>query len=352
MRLLRALALTLGTVAAAALIVVVAVRTFVWIPQDVETVAPSCEASAPELACGQRFKVLVWNVQYAGSRKHNFFYDGGRAAHVPEADVRATLARIGEVIRDADADLVLLQEVDRDSARTHRIDQHEALLGAVPYPCHLSTPYHKLRYLPHPSHEPLGRVDLHLSVFSRYQIRSATRYQLALMDEPAWRQLLNLRRALLEVRLPVQGGGELIAFNTHLSAFSRGDGTLAKQAQRLEEAMTAAELAGMPWLLGGDLNMLPPGDDPRRLGDEAGNYAESVSPVKALMDRHGSVIPEAQYRAEPERFRTYLPFGAAEPNRTLDYVFAGRKVLVHEVQVLPITDVSDHMPLLVELEIE
>ena len=41
----------------------------------------------------------MWNVQYAGSRKHHFFYDGGEAVHVPEhADVANAIgAVVGKV---------------------------------------------------------------------------------------------------------------------------------------------------------------------------------------------------------------------------------------------------------------
>ena len=33
------------------------------------------------------FSLLNWNLQFAGSRKHNFFYDGGDAVDVPINDL-------------------------------------------------------------------------------------------------------------------------------------------------------------------------------------------------------------------------------------------------------------------------
>jgi endonuclease/exonuclease/phosphatase family metal-dependent hydrolase len=288
--------------------------------------------------------VLSWNVQYAASRKHQFFYDGGPDVHVPEADVRWTLARIADVLRRADADIVLLQEVDRDSDRTHRIDEHQALLDLVPYPCHASTPYHRVRYVPVPGRQPLGRVDMHLSVFSRFPLQDARRIALPLLDEPWWRRLFNLRRAVLDARVPLDGGGTLRLLDTHLSAFSQGDGTLERQVDVLERLASTSETAREPWILAGDLNALPPGDDAARLPNGPVEYPERPTPVDRLFRRYASAVPAPQYVASPGRWRTYVPFGAAEPDRTLDYVFVGREVSVDEVDVPRVLDVSDHLP--------
>lgn len=327
----------------------------VWNPPERMEVSISCEESAPAVPDDQPLKVMVWNIQYGASRQHHFFYDGGKAVRVPLEHVTTTLDQVAAVIAREDPDLVLLQEVDRGSDRTGRVDQHAELLarlasaGSAPYPCHLSTPYHRAGWVPHPSYEHLGRVDMNLSVFSRYRIDHAVRHQLALLDEPWWRRAFNLKRALLEVHLPTAGGQTLVAFNTHLSAFSRGDGTLAKQMAQLDEHMRTAQDAGHRWLLAGDLNALPPGDDPSRLGQDAELYAEKRTPVQPLFDHHTSLIPAQSYLDEPERWRTYLPFGAPSPDRTLDYVFLGEGVRGEDPQVLPETTISDHLPIVFTL---
>jgi endonuclease/exonuclease/phosphatase family metal-dependent hydrolase len=322
-----------------------------WFPEPseaVEVVSPPETALFPRRT---RVRVLSWNIQYAGSRKHHFFYDGGQAAHVPREDVEETLRAIADVIAQSEADVVLLQEVDRGSDRTHRIDEHAWLVERLGYPAHSSAPYHRVGFLPHPTHAPLGRVEMHLTVMSRFALGTAERVSLPLLDEPAWRQAFNLRRQLMTVDLPLQDGGTLRTFNTHLSAFSKGDGTLDKQMAVLDQRATDAEKSATPWLLVGDLNALPPGDDPRRLGADAVEYAEAVTPAQRLFDRHTSVIPAERFAREPEAFRTYIPFGAAEPDRTLDYAFIGREVKLLGVEVLPVTTVSDHLPVLFDIEI-
>ena len=73
----------------------------------------------------------------------------------------------------------------------------------------------------------VGRVGMHLATFSRYQLADATRYQLPLLQESRLRRLFNLRRACLAT--PLRGPSRVSLLNTHLSAFSFGDGTVDKQ---------------------------------------------------------------------------------------------------------------------------
>jgi len=300
---------------------------------------------------GGSLSLLVWNVQYCASRRHHFFYDGGDAAHVPVEDVEATIATVAEVIRVHDPDVVLLQEVDRDSARTGRLDQLEAILREAPYPVWSSAPYHRVRYLPYPSGQHLGRVDMHLAMLSRYRLTGGQRWQLALLDEPWYRRAFNLKRALLETRVPRRAGGEVALLNTHLSAFSRGDGTLPRQVEQLRQRCQQLEDEGVPWILAGDLNLLPPGDDPARLGEDASLYADDDNPLQLLFDTgfRSAIAVDPPF---PGKVGTYLPFGTAAADRTLDYVFVSEGIDVLSATVLDAyTDISDHLPLLVSLEI-
>lgn len=325
------------------------VYSLLWFPEETEPAPLTCPDDTPLAPKGEPLTVLVWNVQYAGSRKHHFFYDGGQAVHVPEADVLDTLDGLERVVRELDPDLVLWQELDRGSDRTHRIDQYARLQQALGHPCHASAPYHHVGYVPTPGHEHMGKVSMHLGVFSRYRLESATRHQLALLDEPAWRQAFNLRRAVLDVRMPLQGGGTLRLFDTHLSAFSKGDGTLGRQIAELDQLAQAASADGHAWILAGDLNSLPPGDDPARLGEDAQYYADGTTPVQPLFDRHRSAFPLARLGAEPQATRTYVPFGADAPDRVLDYAFVSDDIEVRSAEVVPETSLSDHLPLSLQL---
>jgi endonuclease/exonuclease/phosphatase family metal-dependent hydrolase len=101
------------------------------------------------------------------------------------------------------------------------------------------------------------------------------------------------------------------------------------------------------------MNCLPPGDEAVRLPPkDRSEYPEAVTPLQPLFDRYASPVPEESWNTEPERWRTYLPFGAIEPDRTLDYVFHGSRVRTSDISVLrdhPL--LSDHLPLLFRFRI-
>lgn len=300
---------------------------------------PRIVGDAPPMPRGRTFTVACWNVQFCGSRRYRFFYDGGRQVSVPREVVEETARDIGRAIASFDADFVLLQEVDRGSRRTGGLDELALLLAETRHPTWTSTPYHQHRYVPHPSFEPLGRVGMHLALLSRWKIRSARRIPLPLLAESRVRRLFNLRRAVLDARIDL-GDGELSLLGTHLSAFSRGDGTLDRQVAALQAGITG--LKGL-WVLAGDMNALPPGDNPARLPDPD-EYPESVSPMAPLL-AWPSTWDAAAYRQDPRPFYTYLPPGADAPDRVLDWVvFDGLRLESSEVPA-QFDHLSDHRPI-------
>lgn len=299
-------------------------------------------------------KLLVWNIQYAAGRG-SFFYDGGRQVSSPRERVEATLRDIGAAIAAEHPDLVLLQEVDRGARRTHDLDEHDELVHATGLSHHVSAAYHRARYVPIPRHEPLGHVDMHLSAMTRFRITGATRYQLPRLNEPVWRRLFNLRRALLDVRIPLAGGGELALLNTHLSAFSFGDGTLPAQIAFVKRHLHRLELQGTPWILAGDFNSLPPGFDRGELPPRArAYYPEDPSPIAPLFDAFRTPIAaEELVRRGAGAVGTYAPAEGVPADRTLDYVFAGAHVTLLEQRALhQHLSLSDHAPLVVRFQVE
>lgn len=310
-------------------------------PAPVESVEVDCVGQGQGLVAGQPFEVLSWNLQYGASRKHRFFYDGGEAVHVPPEDVDWTVQAISKVLRDVQPDLALLQEVDRDSTRTGNRDQLPAYAAAAAAACQAAAPYHQSPFVPAPSHQPLGQVHMALATLTRGPMTQASRIQLALLAEPAWRRVFNLKRAVLSVEVPVEGWSQPLAIaNTHLSAFSHGDGTLEKQVGQLAEWIQARP-ADQPWILAGDMNLLPPGFDKNQLKVESDLYADATNPIEALLPLGTEVLGD---QLAPGN-RTYLPYGASEPDRKIDYMLVGGPIHVIRAEVLHEHSlVSDHLP--------
>ena len=316
-----------------------------WYPslrEDVPGLSGGSPGAGP-LAPGEVFRVTTWNLQYAGGRRH-FFYDGGTEVHVPVEAVRTTLDTIVTQALADPPDFLLLQEVDRDSDRTGRIDELAPFLSRV-YAA-ITTSYQRSRFVPVPVRNPVGRVQLDLATLSNRPVRGAVRHALPLLREPAVRQAFNLKRAILHVEVPLADGRTLALANTHLSAFSGGDGTLPAQVEVVRRWMLDRIAAGEPFVLAGDMNLLPPGDDPERLPD-ADQYRDSPNPLLRLAEVGRSVIPFDALLAD--RVRTYQPFGSA-PDRVLDYMFVSPDIEVIAAAVGP-TEASDHLPLRAALRI-
>lgn len=322
-----------------------------WRPAPIEAVPVSAEPDLPALPRDRAFTLVSWNIQFAGSRSHRFFYDGGRAVSVPTPEVLDNCRKIAGALDVLGADVALLQEVDRGAHRTGGVDQLAELVAHGAWPAWASTPYYQSRYVPVPRHEPLGRMSLHLATLSRFRLARARRLALSPMREGWLRQQFNLRRAALETGMPIEGGGELVTLNAHLSAFSRGDGTLSRQLAECEEAATAALRAGHRVILAGDFNALPPGDDPSRLPDP-GEYAEKISPITPLLAHWSSPCTADAYALDPQRYRSYVPWGSNEPDRVLDWLLHGVGVIVEDYRIdRRFVGLSDHLPLVARIRL-
>ena len=349
-KLLKALVGAVGTLVLSLGVLVLAAVGTEYRPGDVVPAEAVCETGPQALRVGEPFTLMSWNVQYGASRKHQFFYDGGDAVHVPPADVDETVGAIADAIRAAAPQITLIQEMDRGSKRTGMVDMLGPWQTAAGAPCAVTTPYHRSPFVPKPFSNPLGRVDMHLAVLSQAPLKGALRTQLALLDEPRIVQVFNLKRALLTAEIEVEGLDQPLAVAvTHLSAFSFGDGTLAAQVAALD-AWMAARPAGQPWILAGDMNLLPTGDDKARLTTERDLYADSASPIDPLLAKYKELMGNERQLA-PEN-RTYLPFGAAEPDRKIDYVFVGGPIEVLDARVMrEHAAISDHLPVLARVRV-
>ena len=73
----------------------------------------------------QTLRILTLNTGYGGlGRDADFFMDGGKGVN-PESEeqVRENMSGIEDILRSANADLILLQEVDTGSKRSYQLDQ-------------------------------------------------------------------------------------------------------------------------------------------------------------------------------------------------------------------------------------
>ncbi len=340
-----------------------------WLPGDVEPASSFCAQGAPSWDVRAPLKVLSYNVQYMASKNYVFFYDvdvddperlaavrraGKTVASYPSKEhVLWSLDEVARLIEKEDPDVVLLQEVNgAEDSRTHYTDHAAELLARLPpglYPCRSETPYWKAEFIFHP--DVLGPVDMQLLTLSKYRIEESLRHQLPRKANNVLVRPFDFQRALLESRIATTTGASVAVINTHFEAWGAGTGIMEKQVARTEKLLESLDDSGIPWVLGGDLNLLPP-DDNRQLrrihAARIGHYDE-IPQIRPLYDKYRG-IPSLQHlsSSDPSAWYTHFPNDptATGPDRTIDYQFYSEQWSLRNSYVMQgdALNISDHLP--------
>ena len=178
-------------------------------PADRETLTVENGTSAV-IPAGATLKVMTWNVGYGALGDNaDFFMDGGTMVDT------ATLERVNEnmsgiiaEITEEAPDLLLLQEMDRSSNRSHSVDETALIRESLTGMDSTFANNFKVAFLPYPI-PPIGKVDSGLLTLSKYDITGSERVQLPIPF--AWpMRMANLKRCVTINRIPVEGGRELV----------------------------------------------------------------------------------------------------------------------------------------------
>lgn len=219
-----------------------------------------------------------------------------------------------EVLRQADADILCLQELTTDSFVNPGLDvstQIEAL------------GYHKF-YHETLRHEGKNYYTMGNAIFSKVpMVNTKIVYvQFGNTEQPLARE----NRVYLEVSLDVPGG--LTIGTTHLSYFDELQGA-AEIRKETGALLGAVEHHKERYLFTGDLNATP------------SSYA--VYRLSKHFLHAGPNLSVPTWTTKPYPFHSEL-------NRRIDYVFATKDIDVREAKVVQ-TDASDHLPILVTIKI-
>jgi endonuclease/exonuclease/phosphatase family metal-dependent hydrolase len=291
-------------------------------------------------------------VQYLAGKRYVFWNDlaqGNDEAPTLE-DMAFSLDEVARVIRDEQPDVVLLQELDDGAKASDYQDQLKLLQERVAdlYPCSASAFDWKAEFVP--DVHVFGSVGRQLATLSRYRIEHAERLQLPVASANFISRQFQPKDALLATKLPLSDGGQLTVFNTHLERARQPDETLQAQVSAVAKVLDKYESQGLPWLIGGDFNLLPLGQY-RRLSAEQRMPYSADSELHLLWDKY-PMIPTNNEASGIDRAQwlTHYPNdpGLNGPDRTVDYLFYSPKIKRVEAMVRQddTLRISDHLPVI------
>jgi endonuclease/exonuclease/phosphatase family metal-dependent hydrolase len=216
--------------------------------------------------------------------------------HGRGTDNRVALERTAAVLRTVDADIVGLQEVDRNVERSGHVDE-PALLGNLLGMQHAFGAFMEYQG---------GRYGM--AILSRYPIVSSREIVLPTGEEP---------RVALAARIVLPGGDTITAVNVHFD-WVENDAARVRQARALSVVL---DTLSDPWLLMGDFN---DGPDSRTLRIFEGMVHPANKPTDSS-----------------------FTFPSNDPVKEIDYIFAERSERWRTSMVRVVADslASDHRPI-------
>jgi endonuclease/exonuclease/phosphatase family metal-dependent hydrolase len=230
--------------------------------EEVALVAPKSQKANQAVLNDSSLTFLTWNLGYGGlGAEVDFFYDGGKMVTSPKEHVlKNNKGMVDFLQQNKEVDFIMLQEADRNSKRSWKIDQVEEFAEALPEYDYAFTPNYDVKFAPFPFTDPMGKIYGGLQTLSKFTPEKTERIALPnITDFP--RKLVYLKRCLLLQRYKLANGKELVLLNTHFEAYDAG-GLVKKQQREVTKKILTEEYAkGNYVILGGDWNIAPPGFD-------------------------------------------------------------------------------------------
>jgi len=300
-----------------------------------KTLTPASVDESVEGKLGLR--VMAWNIKY-GAKRIPFWFDcWGDRVSMSYEEVQANMQDLYELVREADPDVLMIEEVEVNSRRSAYVDMVQGFLDNTDlnYAAYFST--WDSRYIPS---EGLGRLNLGNAILSKHPITGAERIrQQDRTDLDPLTETFYIKRAIGRATIEVSDT-ELALYVVHTEAYDE-DGTKAAQIEQIKEVTSKETL---PYLIGGDFNELPPNaltlkgfPDEREepvCGDAYDQPPYTPEVMTPFYDELKASIPLDLYgdsEATQSRFYTHTVLGPDEDNgrgwtgdwnRTLDYLFA------------------------------
>lgn len=200
------------------------------------------------------YTIVTQNIGFgAYTQDFTFFMDDGKESRARNKEtVIENVNESAKIISSYNPDFVLVQEVDFDSTRSHKVDERELLYKAFPsYSSTFANNYHSA-YLMYPILEPIGKSNSGIVTLSNYKMTSSLRRSLPISTSVT--KIVDLDRCYSISKVPLEDGKELVLFNVHLSAYGGSDEIREAQMNMLFTDMMKEYEKGNYCVCGGDYN--------------------------------------------------------------------------------------------------
>jgi len=312
-------------------------------------------AAAGFVPTGEALTVMSYNIGFgAYEADYGFFMDGGDQSWAwSEERLDANLGNIAALIGGEAADFCFLQEVDLDSTRSYHVNEAGVMQAALGGHCSVWAQNYDSPFLFYPFTQPHGASVAGMMTFSAYNPTSALRRSLPIEDGVM--KLVDLDRCYSVTRVPVAGGGELVLYNVHLSAYT-SDGTIADDQLKMLIADMQGEYEKGNWVIcGGDFNKDLLGDSGAIFGVSGEDYTWAQPMPVELMDGGGLRLaaPYDETAPVPSCRNADGPYNPGQFVITVDGFIVSENVTVNYSRVVDTGFAySDHNPVVMEFVLE
>lgn len=301
--------------------------------------APGAVPPAPPLA----LTVVSYNVGHGQGIKDNAWDYRDKATTIAQVNM------VADAMKQLDADIFLLQEVDLDSNRTFHINQLELIKQKTGHPYEACALVWDKNYLPFPYWPPahhLGYLKSANCILSRFPLSNHHRY---IFDKPKsnpfWYNWGYIDRGIERVDVSI-GDRTIALLNIHLEAWDVS--TREEQIKVLKNYMDKIDL---PIILGGDFNTVPP-DAIKTSGfsdDPAANYANEQT-LSWFYKNESELVTPTLTSTDQNPFDLFT-FPSNLPDRLIDHIFLkGGNMSFLEYRVAKEAGLaSDHLPVMARI---
>lgn len=220
---------------------------------------------ASQITADQELSIMSYNIGFgAYDQEYSFFMDTGELLDgtktqgkygraVSKESAQKNTDGSVKIVKEADVDFTILQEVDADSDRAYHINQYDAFLKEMTdRDGTYASCFHTAKIL-YPLNSPMGKTECGQVTLSRFNMDKVVRHSYP-VDESWPAKLFDLDRCFSICRYTLSNGKELLIGNSHMSAYDEGGKIRKKQLDYLCTFLEEERNKGNYVVFGGDFN--------------------------------------------------------------------------------------------------